>query len=114
MTNTTSEKRKVESSLGGDSTLSLVLRYTFLFFIDAFALIVVYTLLATGNMGLGVTLAIATIGANIITFIPALTPLRWMLPGLILVTCFVIFPIFYTVYTAFTNYDSAGHLLTKP
>lgn len=113
MTNITSDKRKVESSLGGDSTLSLVLRYTALFIIDAFALIVVYTLLATGNIGLGATLAIATIGANIITFMPSLTPLRWMLPGLVLVTCFVIFPIFYTVYTAFTNYDSAGHLLTK-
>lgn len=112
MTAQTSEKRKVES-LQGDSTLALVLRYLLLFFVDAFALIVVITLLATGNIGLGVTVAIATVGANIITFIPSLRPLRWMLPGLVLVTCFVIFPIFYTIWTAFTNYDSAGHLLTK-
>lgn len=114
MTSVTSDKRKkTESPASGDSVLSLALRYLFLFIVDAFALIVVVTLLAIGNTGLGLTLAIATIGANVITFMPSLTPLRWMLPGLVLVTCFVIFPIFYTVYTAFTNYDSAGHLLTK-
>jgi len=106
-------KRKAESpSLGGDSLLSTGLKYLALFIIDAFALIIVYTLLADANWGLGIIVAIATIGANIITFVPALYPLRWMNPGLVLVTLLVIYPIFYTVTTSFTNYGD-GHLLTK-
>ncbi|MGJ3238225.1 MAG: ABC transporter permease subunit [Anaerolineae bacterium] len=69
-------------------------------------------MILTGNIGLGVIIGIATVGANIIAFVPRMGPLRWMLPGLVLATIFVIYPIYYTVYTAFTNYGD-GNLLTE-
>jgi arabinogalactan oligomer / maltooligosaccharide transport system permease protein len=39
-------------------------------------------------------------------------PLRWMIVGLTLMTLFAIYPIFFTIYIAFTNFGD-GHLLTK-
>ena len=39
-------------------------------------------------------------------------PLRWMAIGLSLLLLISVYPIFYTVYLAFTNY-SDGYLLTK-
>lgn len=113
MTAISSDKRKVESSLDrGDSLLSIVLRYILLIVLDAFALIFVYTLVFTGNVGLGFVIGIATVGANIIAFVPRMGPIRWMLPGLFLATIFVIYPIYYTVATAFTNYGD-GHLFAQ-
>ncbi|MGB7341012.1 MAG: hypothetical protein WBC91_19105, partial [Phototrophicaceae bacterium] len=112
MTSVSSEKRKVESPSDGDSVLSTVLRYLLLIVLDAFALILVYSLVFSGNGGLGFVIGIAAVGANIIAFAPNAGPLRWMLPGLVLATCLVIYPIYYTVYTAFTNYGD-GNLLTQ-
>ena len=39
-------------------------------------------------------------------------PLRWMVVGLVLMALFTIYPIFFTVWVAFTNYGE-GHLITK-
>jgi ABC-type sugar transport system permease subunit len=39
-------------------------------------------------------------------------PLRWMIVGLVLMAMFVIYPILFTVWVAFTNYGE-GHLITK-
>lgn len=112
MTALTSEKRKGESPLGGDSLLFKILAYIVLCLVDAFALIIVYTLLFSGNIGLGVIIAIAMLMANVVILVPALYPLRWMVIGLVLVTLLVIYPVFYTVFTAFTN-SGDGHLQTK-
>lgn len=89
-----------------------VLKLLGLMVLDAFGLILIYTFLADDNLGLALVFAVITFGANIIIFVPGLYPIRWMTPGLILVTLLVIYPIFYTVLTAFTNYGD-GHLLTK-
>ena len=112
MTSVSSEKRKVDESSPGDSILSIVLRYLLLIVLDAFALVFVYALVFGGEFGLATAIAIATIGANIIAFVPRMGPLRWMLPGLFLAVIFVIYPIYYTVATAFTNFGD-GNLLTQ-
>ena len=49
---------------------------------------------------------------NLIFLIPKAYPLRWMALGLSFLILFVIYPIIFTVYVAFTNYGD-GHLLTK-
>lgn len=107
-----SSKRESESLRSGDSTFSTVLQYVALTIFDAFMLILVYTFAREANWGLATVLGIAALMTNLIMFIPALSPLRWMLPGLVFVTILVIYPIFYTVFTSFTNYGD-GHLLTK-
>jgi ABC-type sugar transport system permease subunit len=85
----------------------MVLRYLALIVVDAFALILVYTFFYTGNLAFAAVIAIITIGANIITLSPQLYPYKWMNPGLILVSLLVLYPIFYTVYTAFTNFGDS-------
>ncbi len=55
---------------------------------------------------------IITVGINIVFLKEEYYPLRWMSPGLALMFLMVVYPLFFTVYTAFTNY-SDGHLLTK-
>lgn len=108
---TTSEKNR-ESLPDGGSLLYTVLRYVGLAFVNALALIIVYTFARETNWGLALAIGITTVLANVIIFVPGLMPLRWMLPGIVFVCILTIYPIFYTVYTSFTNYGD-GHLLTK-
>ena len=56
--------------------------------------------------------AATAIMLNLIFLIPKAYPLRWMALGLSFLILFVIYPIIFTVYVAFTNYGD-GHLLTK-
>lgn len=94
------------------SIVTIILRYIGLMVVDAFALILIYGFLEDGNIGLALALGIITIGANIFVLVPSLFPIKWMTPGLALVTLLVIYPVIYTVLTAFTN-RSDGHILTK-
>jgi len=80
--------------------------------LDAFGLLLVYTFWNAEQVGLALVIAVVTVGANIIVFVPQLYPLRWMTPGLIMMFLLVIYPIIFTVSTAFTNY-SDGHLYSK-
>jgi len=104
-------KSKVGES-SGPSTLARVLKFVALFFADAFALIIFYAMVAAGNLAFGIFLGVTVVIANIILLREDLSPLRWMVVGFIFVTIFVIYPIFNTVYVAFTNYGD-GHRETK-
>ncbi|MBC8171992.1 MAG: ABC transporter permease subunit [Anaerolineae bacterium] len=89
------------------------MKYLGLMILDAFALLLVYTLLYDANPGLAIALAVITFIANVIVLVPSLYPVRWITPGLILVSLLVLYPIFLTVTTAFTNYSNIGHPLAK-
>lgn len=97
---------------GSDTIIVRILKYLLLMALDAVALIFIYSLVYDGASGLAVVIAIVTIFANVVVFVPSLSPVRWMTPGLMLVMALAIYPIFFTVTTAFTNY-SDGNLLTK-
>lgn len=99
-------------STNGSNTLGLVVKYLGLMILDAMTLIFVYSFFYDGNYTLGIVFALVALIANVIILVPGLWPLRWMTPGLMLITLLVIYPVFYTVLTAFTNYGD-GHLLTK-
>lgn len=90
----------------------IVLRYLGLALLNALGLIFVYSFLFDDNLGLAIVFGVILVGANLIVFMPSLYPLRWMTPGLMLITLLVLYPIVYTFVTAFTNYGD-GHLLTK-
>jgi len=89
-----------------------VLKYAGLMVLDAFALVLIYAFFYDGAGGLSLTIAFITIMANVFVLVPSLYPLKWMTPGLILVTLLVIYPIILTVQTAFSNYGD-GNLLVK-
>lgn len=110
--------KQARSPLGGlafsdtGALVGIVLKYVGLALFSAMGLIFVYAMLQDNNLGLAVIFGVITIGINLIFLVPGLYPLRWMAPGLALVTLLVIYPIFYTVVTATTNYGD-GHRLTK-
>lgn len=87
-----------------------VLKFIGLMVLNAFTLILVYAFFKDENYGLAAVVAVITLGLNIIMFVPSLYPLRWMAPGLALVTLLVIYPIIYTVTIAFTNFGDAHRL----
>jgi ABC-type sugar transport system permease subunit len=91
-----------------NNLLLTIVKYVGLAVLNAFGLILVYTFLNQENIGLAVVSGIIVLGTNIITFIPRLAPLRWMLPGLALVVLLVLYPISYTLQTAFTNMGNLG------
>lgn len=80
--------------------------------VDAFAILLLYLLIRDGVWPLATILLLTTILINAINLSDRLYPLRWMSPALAIILLLVLYPILFTVYTAFTNY-SDGHLLTK-
>jgi ABC-type sugar transport system permease subunit len=80
--------------------------------LDAFGLLLVYAFADNGEWTLALVIGVVTVGMNVIMFVPGLYPLRWMSPGLMMMVLMVIYPIIFTMYTAFTNY-SDGHLFSK-
>lgn len=88
------------------------LRLLGLMVVDAFALLLLYQLIRDEVWPLAIAIAVVTVFFNITTLVPRLYPFRWMSPSLVIIMLMVLYPILFTVYTAFTNY-SDGHLLTK-
>jgi arabinogalactan oligomer / maltooligosaccharide transport system permease protein len=95
------------------SLLSWLARLGGLALIDAVAIYLLYNMVRDGVWELGIVLAIVTVLLNLVFLREDLYPLRWISPGLALLIVIVIYPILFTIYTAFTNYGD-GHLLTKP
>lgn len=65
-----------------------------------------------GFTQLGSVLAVIAVMLNVIFLHPKAFAYRWMALGLSFLILFVIYPLIFTVYVAFTNYGD-GHLLTK-
>lgn len=91
---------------------NLLFRLFALFVIDAFGLWLIYQLLNDGYYPFAAMLIVVTVGINVVFLSERLTPIRWMAPGLALMFLMALYPVLFTVYTAFTNY-SDGHILTK-
>lgn len=96
--------------------LDFLSRYIFrllgLAVIDGLALWLLMFLIRDGVWPLAVFIVLATLLVNAVNLSDSLYPLRWMSPALSVIILMILYPIIFTVYTAFTNY-SDGHLLTK-
>lgn len=88
------------------------LRLLGLALVDAFALWFLYQLMRDGIWFLAAAVAIITLAINVVFLREGLYPLRWLSPGLSLMILMVVYPLLFTVYTAFTNYSDT-QLLTK-
>ncbi len=70
-------------------------------------------LISTGSLpGLGVTLIILMILIDYFILNPKAYPYRYTIPALILLFILVLYPIYFTIKTAFTNYGT-GHMGTR-
>ncbi|MBL8163487.1 MAG: ABC transporter permease subunit [Anaerolineae bacterium] len=102
----------VTRAQGSDNTLMLVLRLGGVALFAVIAFWLAFNVFQDGNPFLSITLALISVGVIIINLRHDLWPIRWMQPGLVLLALLVIYPMFYTVYIAFTNF-SDGHRYTK-
>jgi len=110
--NPTARERKLSLALLRKIFSSMALRILGLAVVDAFAIMLLYLLLRDGVWPIAAILVLTTLVVNVINFSDRLIPLRWMSPALAIIMLMVLYPILFTVYTAFTNYGD-GHLLTK-
>lgn len=95
-----------------ESPLSRIVRFLLIAAFDVGAVIFIRNALALGFDQLAAVAGVITVMLNAIFLLPQAYPLRWMAIGLSFLILFVVYPIIFTVYIAFTNYGD-GHLLTK-
>ncbi len=80
--------------------------------LDAAAIWLAYALFQSDGTPIALVLAAIVVLANVVFLARPLAPLRWLVPGLALMTLFVLYPLANTIGIAFTNYGNF-HLLTK-
>jgi hypothetical protein len=95
-----------------ESPFSMSLRVLFMLVFDVGAAWFAQNAVARGFIQLAVIVGLIAVMFNLIFLISRAYPFRWMAFGLAFLTLFTIYPIFFTIYVAFTNYGD-GHLLTK-
>jgi ABC-type sugar transport system permease subunit len=95
-----------------DSPLGAISRVLLIVILDAAIGWFIYNSVQLGFTQLGAVLAVVLVMLNVIFLLPQAYAYRWMAIGLSFLIIFVIYPILFTVYVAFTNYGD-GHLLTK-
>jgi ABC-type sugar transport system permease subunit len=110
--NQETKKRSNGQQMADESPSSRILRFLFLILFDAGIVWFVQNAIEKGFDQLVVVLLVIALIINLIYLIPKAYPFRWMGIGLGLLILFVIYPLIFTIYVAFTNYGD-GHLLTK-
>jgi ABC-type sugar transport system permease subunit len=95
-----------------ESIFSKLMRFILIALFDVGAIWFVRNAMANGFLQLVIVLSVITVMINLIFLIPSAYPFRWMAVGFSFLILFVIYPIVFTIYVAFTNYGD-GHLLTK-
>jgi len=103
---------KRQTAPPGNSLLSTVVRILIALSIDAAFGYFAARLWQNGVVYLATVLVFIALLATWVLIRKEAYPIRWMLVGLSMMTLFAIYPIFFTVYIAFTNFGD-GHLLTK-
>ncbi|HUF39558.1 MAG TPA: ABC transporter permease subunit [Anaerolineales bacterium] len=91
---------------------SMLLRLGVVLVFDVFIIYVIANLIRLGYYTLSIPVIAVAIFVNVVLLIARLAPIRWMAIGISFMILFTIYPIFFTVWVAFTNYGD-GHLLSK-
>jgi ABC-type sugar transport system permease subunit len=79
---------------------------------DGLAIYFLQMLIRDGAWTIAIPITAIVIIVNILVLSPRMFPVRWHIPVFAIVILIVLFPIVYTIYSAFTNY-SDGHILSK-
>lgn len=106
------EAMQMKQKTGKESPLGLLTRVLLVVVLDAAIGWFIYNSVQLGFTQLAAVLAVVLVMLNVIFLLPQAYAYRWMAIGLSFLIIFVIYPILFTVYVAFTNYGD-GHLLTK-
>lgn len=107
----TGKAKKIQQA-GKESQFSRIARNILLILFDIGAVWFIQNALAKGFDQLVIVIIIIAVMINFIYLVPNAYPFRWMGIGLAFLILFVVYPLIFTIYVAFTNYGD-GHLLTK-
>jgi arabinogalactan oligomer/maltooligosaccharide transport system permease protein len=91
---------------------STVFRYIFLAIFNSFIVYAVPLTITFESWFLLSLILIIGLLVNIVYFSDRFLPMKWILPGMIFLISFVVFPAVYNTFVSFTNW-STGHILTK-
>jgi ABC-type sugar transport system permease subunit len=95
-----------------ESLLSKLLRWFFLLLFDLGSGWFIYSAIQSNYIQLAVVVGVVFIMMNAIMIFSWAYPYRWMVVGFSFMILFVIYPMLFTIYVAFTNYGE-GHLLNQ-
>ena len=111
---TADTSQNIPQSRGRFSNVVLpqIVRWAIIIVLDVATIWYLTKFVALGYYPLSAAIFIIVIFVNFVLLRNKAYPVRWMLLGLILMALFTIYPIFFTVWVAFTNYGE-GHLITK-
>ena len=96
-----------------DSVLSVIVKVLVLALIVGFLTYTGWELLQQGAAAFAIAFFICALMLTLVFVRQSVIPLRWIAPGLVFLILFQLYPIFFTVTTAFTNY-STGRNVEKP
>lgn len=97
---------------GSEPLFSALIRYILIGVFDLGVAWFVSNAFSNGYDQLAFVVIFVAVMLNLIFVLPQAYAYRWMALGLSFLVLFTIYPIFFTIYVAFTNYGD-GHLLTK-
>ena len=106
---TSQEPRTIRRS---SLVLPRLFRLAMVIALDSLVVWFVLKLVALGYTPFAAAIVAITIFVNVVLLRKETYPIRWMVVGLVLMALFVVYPIIFTVWVAFTNYGE-GHLITK-
>lgn len=95
-----------------ETPLAKLTRFILIALFDAVAIWFIRNTVINGFTQLTIIVSVIAVMLNLIFLIPQAYPFRWMALGLSFLILFIVYPIVFTIYVAFTNYGD-GHLLTK-
>jgi arabinogalactan oligomer / maltooligosaccharide transport system permease protein len=103
---------RLADRLGSGSILGLVGKLAFLCIINGLALYAVMTLLVERAWTPLVMVVLATLVLDLVYLSRRVLPLKFLIPGTLVLLLFQVYPVLYTGYIAFTNYGT-GNILTQ-
>ena len=112
MSTLASQDMKKTRNTASEVILPKLARLAILIVLDASALWFISKAWSMGYYPMVALIAFIAVFVNFILIRKKAYPLRWMVVGLVLMTLFTIYPIFFTTWVSFTNYGE-GHLITK-
>jgi arabinogalactan oligomer / maltooligosaccharide transport system permease protein len=108
----TAQEVKTTRPKSTESPIAALVRVAFLIFFVIGAAWFIQSAVSKGYTQLAAVVGIITVMFVVIFLLPQAYPYRWIAIGLGFLIMFVIYPMVFTIYVAFTNYGD-GHLLTK-
>jgi arabinogalactan oligomer/maltooligosaccharide transport system permease protein len=106
------QEARAKRRLTRDLTRGFWIRTGLVALIDAFLILGLVQFLSNGSYAVAALAAAVLVMVNWAYLNPRAQASRWLTPGLALMLVFVVYPVLYTAYLSFTNYQT-GNLLTR-